>query len=811
MKNHITIFFLLVVSPVLVFAQTPKVWSAVEIQQNLQKLPVLGSVLYIAAHPDDENTRLLGYLAREKHYKTGYLSLTRGDGGQNLIGNEQGVDLGLIRTQELLAARRIDGASQFFTRAYDFGFSKTASETLKIWDKELVLSDVVWVIRKFQPDVIITRFPGDERAGHGHHAASSLLAQEAFKAAADAKRFPEQLQYVKLWQAKSILWNTFNFGGNNTTSEDQLKIDVGVFNPLMGKGYGEIAAESRSQHRSQGFGVPAQRGKSFEYFTLLDGEPIKKELLENIKTDFGRVTSNDQLSAKAKTITEQFNPLQPQKSVESLIDFYKLLQALPNSSWKDQKLEETQLLIAACAGIFTELIAQKQYYGAKQPLEANFQAINRNNLTVKILSYHNVTVDKQMMENEPLSFPIKFNNDQLTQPYWLNTAVGKGNFTVEDLQKIGLAENSAAQIIEVKFNIAGVEIPLKVPLSYKFTDQVLGEIYQPVVVAPNVTANFSSKVYVFNNLETKKISVQLKAFADAESGFLSLNAPGYLVSPQKVPVKALKENEAITVTFDVKPLKNSPEKLSLSLNISLGNEVSQKGLKQILYEHIPAINYFPTAQATALRLNYNPINKKIAYLEGAGDQVAEVLKQSGFLVTVIAPANINSYNLSDYDAVVTGVRFFNVAENASSIQSLLLDYVKNGGTLLVQYNVNQPLKTQQIGPYPFRISRTRVTEEDAKITINQPGQSVFNEPFKITDKDFDGWIQERGLYFLTDIDPKYQKLFTMNDSGEPATDGSTIMATYGKGKFVYTGLAFFRELPAGVPGALKLFINLLGK
>src|SRR5476651_2179378 len=292
MKFHKTaIVLLLLVQQA--FAQTAPPAAMADIKQGFKKLNVLGSVLYVAAHPDDENTRLLAYLAQEKHYRTGYLALTRGDGGQNLIGNDQSEDLGLIRTQELLAARRTDGAEQFFSRANDFGFSKGPDETLKIWDKEKVLSDVVWVIRKFKPDVIICRFPTTGEGGHGHHTSSAILAQEAFAAAADPKRFPEQLAYVQPWQAKRLLWNTFNFGGANTTAENQFKIDVGVFNPLLGKGYGEMAADSRSNHKTQGFGSAKTRGESYEYFRTILGVAPRMDLFDDVNTTWQRLKDGE--------------------------------------------------------------------------------------------------------------------------------------------------------------------------------------------------------------------------------------------------------------------------------------------------------------------------------------------------------------------------------------------------------------------------------------------------------------------------------------------------------------------------------------
>jgi LmbE family N-acetylglucosaminyl deacetylase len=284
-------------------AQLPVANSSTDIYMQLQKLQVLGSVLYIAAHPDDENNGFLPFLAKEKLYRTGYLSLTRGDGGQNLIGSEQGIELGLIRTQELLAARRQDGAEQFFSRAFEFGFSKNAAEALRIWDKEKILSDVVWVIRRYQPDVIIARFPPDARAGHGHHAASAILANEAYIAAADPNKFPEQLKYgVTVWQAKRILWNTFNFGGANTTSNDQFKLDVGGYNPLLGKSYGEIGGEARSMHKSQGEGRPRRRGASYEFFITTGGDTPRTSLMDGIDISWSRIKGAENIPQKINNI-----------------------------------------------------------------------------------------------------------------------------------------------------------------------------------------------------------------------------------------------------------------------------------------------------------------------------------------------------------------------------------------------------------------------------------------------------------------------------------------------------------------------------
>src|ERR1019366_4001783 len=319
------------------FSQSPETYTSSEIFQQIKKINVLASVLYIGAHPDDENNALLPYFAKEKLYRTAYLSLTRGDGGQNLIGDEQGIELGLIRTQELLAARRVDGAEQYFTRAYEFGFSKSAAEALRIWDKEKILSDVVWVIRKFQPDIIIKRFPPDKRAGHGHHAASSILEQEAFTAAADPTKFPEQFKYgVKPWQAKRILWNTYNFGGNNTTSEDQVKIDIGGYNSAIGKSYGELGGEARTMHKSQGEGRPRRRGESYEYFVATGGETMKNDLMDGIVADWKRLPGGEAIEAMISSIISSYNIAQPDLSVPALVKLYHAIKALPEGNWRNK-------------------------------------------------------------------------------------------------------------------------------------------------------------------------------------------------------------------------------------------------------------------------------------------------------------------------------------------------------------------------------------------------------------------------------------------------------------------------------------------
>ena len=809
MKFKIYFSFFLFLFPILLFAQQMQQLNAGEIKQGLESLNVTGSVLYIAAHPDDENTRLLAFLAREKKVRTGYLSLTRGDGGQNLIGNEQAELLGLIRTQELLAARRTDGAEQFFTRANDFGFSKNPEESFKIWDKAKILSDVVWVIRKFQPDIIITRFPEDSRAGHGHHSGSAILAREAFLAAADPKQFPEQLAFVKPWKTKRIVWNTFNFGGTNTTADDQIKIDVGGYNSLLGKSYGEIAAESRSNHRSQGFGSARQRGEAFEFFSPVAGEKASKNLFENIDFTLGRAKEYGAIQTLLNEINLEYQVSDPAKSLPKLL---KLKQMVINKSFKNDLLDN---LILACAGIWLEGAAINSSYALNEPVNVRLQAIYRVEKSFALpISVTEVNTGT-LMNLQPNILASKEVNlagsSVLSQPYWLEKPHLLGSFTVDSISKIGLAENPIGLSVLFKIVIGDQEILKRMPIIYKYTDQVRGEIYQPLVIAPPVTATLTEKAFIFNGIEPKTINVQLKSFKDNATGILKPKLPvGWKVSDGQLNFKLLKKGDEQLLTFTVTPSVNASDG-KLLLDVIVDGKIYNYGLRVINYDHIPVQTLFPLAEAKIEKIDLKFAGKRIGYIAGAGDLIPESLKQIGYDVTNLTESQVMNSDLSQYDAIVTGVRLYNVNDQIKVLQPKLMKYVENGGVLLVQYNVNSPLKIDDLGPYPFRLSRDRVTEEDAKVTILAPESPAFNYPNKITAKDFTGWIQERGLYFVTDADQHYSSLISMNDTAEPANNGALIVTNYGKGKYVYTGISFFRQLPAGVPGAYRLFVNLISK
>jgi LmbE family N-acetylglucosaminyl deacetylase len=793
---------------------TPPIGIA-DIKQGFKKLNVLGSVLYVAAHPDDENTRLMAYLAQEKHYRTGYLSMTRGDGGQNLIGTEQGELLGLIRTQELLAARRMDGAEQFFTRANDFGFSKGPDETLKIWDKEKVLSDVVWVIRKFKPDVIICRFPTTGEGGHGHHTSSAILAQEAFTAAADPTKFPEQLKYVQPWQAKRLLWNTFSFGSVNTTAENQFKIDVGVYNPILGKGYGEIAADSRSNHKSQGFGSAKTRGQAFEYFKTILGDAPHIDLMDGINTTWKRIGNTEGLEANINIIAKQFDENAPEASVPGLVKVLGRVEKLNDTYWREQKITGLKNLIAACAGLWFEAYSTEPTYALGDSITVRSQIINRYSDRIKINSIgignNTQTLAKVIPGNQQQNFDSKTIANKITQPYWLEKPRTLGSYFIADQQLVGNPENPDLPKVAFEFVIEGKPIRYDRRLVYKSVDPVRGEVYRNVEITPPVTANIDNPVYVFKDVKPQNISVKMKSFTNA-NGTIALKVPaGWKAVPQQASFTGKKKGEEWTESFTVTPMDLKSGNDVLNAVTTVGGVEYQLGVQRIAYDHIPVITLFPPAQTKLLKLDIQMPGKNIGYIIGAGDLIPDALRQLGYKVTILNEEDIMKGDLSGYDAIITGVRAYNVNPRLAVEQPRLLEYVKNGGNLVVQYNNNAGLVTNNIGPYPFKPLNQRITDENAKVTIVNPESPLLNSPNKITQSDFDGWVQERSLYHVTDVDPKYQYLFQMNDPDEAANKGSVITTEYGKGRFTYTSLSFFRQLPAGVPGAYRLFINLLSK
>ncbi|MER2996313.1 PIG-L family deacetylase [Pontibacter populi] len=829
MKFRSIVFCLFVAFNILSFvasevqAQAPQRTSSADILHQLKKLNVLGTVLYVAAHPDDENTRLITHLANEKLYNTGYLSVTRGDGGQNLIGPEISKDLGIIRTQELLQARRTDGGVQFFTRANDFGYSKNADETFNIWNKEQVLSDMVWVIRKFRPDVMITRFPPDERAGHGQHTASAVLAAEAFIAAGDPKRFPEQLKYVEVWQPKRLLWNTgvWSFGSQaefDKYVDKLLKVDVGGYNPLLGQSYGEIAAASRSMHKSQGFGASASRGTSIEYLQHTLGDKAEKELLEGINTTWARVKGGDKVEKLIQKAIDTYKPTEPATIVPTLLAARKELQKLPDSHWKQVKTDAINEVIQDALGLYLEVAASDFSAAPGQPVAFNIEAINRSAMpvTIKSINYsfakQDTTLQKALSPNEPVKYSttIKLPADMAySQPYWLRKAGSLGMFAVEGFENIGKPENDPAAEVTFNLTIAGEPLQVKVPVVYKRTDPVEGEVYRPFIVTPPVFVNVAEGVYMFADQQPKQVNVRVKAGKANVAGNVSLNLPkGWKAEPSTIAFNLQAKGAEQNVSFIVTPPKGQHE-AELKAVATIDGQNYRQSLNEINYSHIPAQTTFPEATAKIVKLDLKKNGEKIGYVMGAGDDIPTSLRQIGYDVTILRDSDMRLNYLQQFDAIILGVRAYNTIDRLKFHQPTLLEYVKNGGNLIVQYNTNHALVMPNVGPYPLKLSRDRVTVEEAEVRFLKPNHPVLNTPNKITKKDFEGWVQERGLYFPNEWSNEYEAILSSNDPGEPARDGGLLVAKYGKGNYIYTGYSWFRELPAGVPGAYRLFVNLI--
>ncbi len=788
--------------------------SSAEILHEVQKLGVTGSVLYLAAHPDDENTRVLAWLANEKKVRTGYLSLTRGDGGQNLIGPEQGEALGILRTQELLAARRIDGAEQFFTRAYDFGYSKTPEETFRFWNHDSVLSDVVWVIRKFQPDVIITRFPTTGEGGHGHHTASAILAGEAFDAAADPKRFPEQLAYVQPWKTKRLFWNTFNFGGTNTTDSTQLKVDVGGYNALLGKSYGEIAAEARTMHKSQGFGTALQRGSSIEYFKQIKGDAVKKDLFEGIDLTWGRYRRADNLIDQVEDLVADWDVMRPQRNIAALNQLASMLKNRQNAPKEfllagevptvERTLQRIERLRFQLAGIWGEAVVSDAGAAQGSRLKVMTQLVNRAGSDVR--------TEKTILErNKPFGDTAfaTMPEGKVGNTYWLQAKKEGALFGPVSEKLRGAAEAFYAGT-ERKMQIGDYAVPFSISLVTKTTDPIKGEIYQPLQILPEVTLDILANSLVFENYKPKTVFVKIRCHADSISGNLEVDAPtGWAMQSGSRQVR-LRKGKDTTIAIKLTPTKDAANYFFKPVFVSGDKRFSQHA-RLIHYGHIPDQTYLSEAKAYVTAFPLQTGGKAIGYINGAGDEVPEALRNVGYTVTMLDEKALQTADLSHYDAIVTGVRAYNTQDWLQAAYPRLMDYVKKGGNLVVQYNTNSrigPVKAQ-IGPDSFTITRDRITDENAAVTFLAPKHPALNVPNKITAEDFEGWIQERSIYHGSAWASSFTPILSMSDAGEKPQNGSLLVAPYGKGNFVYTGLVFFRQLPAGIPGAYRLFANLL--
>lgn len=826
MKHYILFFFLLLNTKGL--AQQPVKPNAVELYNQIQKLNFLGSVLYIAAHPDDENTRLISYLSNDVKAQTGYLSLTRGDGGQNLIGPELRELLGVIRTQELIEARKIDGGEQFFTRANDFGFSKNPDETLQVWDKVKILSDVIWVIRKFQPDVIINRF--DHRSPgttHGHHTSSAMLSYEAFDKVNDAGIFPNQLMYTNTWQPKRLFFNTswWFYGSKEkfdaADKSNLCKLQIGTYYQSIGKSNQEIAALSRSRHQSQGFGSTGTRGEDNEYLEFLKGDTPKDKtnIFDGIDTTWNRVKGGKEIGAILANVEKNFDFKNPSASIPELVKAYDLIQNIEDKHWKYIKSDEIKKIISGCAGLYFEAVSDVQEITPNSTLKVKVEIVNRSSIQMKIngmgaipLLESNTEAIADLKENIPYAKNIELQiakEVNYTNPYWLNEKGSIGMYAVNNQENIGLPDVIRQIKVGVRLNINGVEIPFERNVVYKYNDDVKGEVYQPLDIVPEVTSSFAEKVYIFNNDRDKSVTVKIKSGKDAINGTIKLELPEkWQVSPKEIPFTIDKKGQEIVAVFSISPSKEVGE-ISIKSIVTVDGLAYDLNKIDINYPHIYKQIVLKPAEAKAIRLEIKTKNEKIAYIMGAGDEVPKCLIQMGYEVDILKPDEITTEKLENYDVVMTGIRAYNVVNTLAFKQNILFDFVKNGKTMIVQYNTTDDLVTKDIAPFPLKISRDRVTEENAEVRFLNPKHPVLNYPNKITAEDFKDWSQEQGLYYPNEWDVAFTPILSSNDNGEKPKNGALLIAKYGKGNYIYTGLSFFRELPEGVSGAFRLLANII--
>ena len=804
-----------------------------EIELALHKLNVLGSVLMIAAHPDDENTAVLAYMARGRSMRTGYLSLTRGEGGQNLIGPQQGDLLGVIRTQELLAARRIDGAEQFFTRAIDFGYSKTAEEALEKWGRDKVLSDIVWVIRKFRPDVIILRFSGTTRDGHGHHQASAILGKEAFSAAADKNRFPEQLRYVQPWQAKRIFWNVFSFTPEQEKEAaaipHKVEVDAGEFNPILGKSYAEIAGISRSQHRSQGFGAAERRGPAKNFLATIAGDPAEHDPFDGVDTTWDRVPGGAAVAPILAEALRTFIPAEPEKTVPLLVKARALIAAI-DDPWAKRKLEELDETLALCSGLWVDATAERYAVVPGSTLKITLEAINRSHHQI---SWHGDMLTAQGHNDQVRkidALPMVYNelsHRELTwtapadaaysQPFWLRNPPVGNTYDIRDQELVGVPDSPPELVVAMSFDFGDASVMLKRPVRYRYVDPTEGELTRAVVLVPEFAVNLAEPVDVFPSEAAKRIEVTVKANTAEMNGEVRLDLPPkWRAEPASHPFRLAQSGDEQTVAFSVTPPRDDSQARLRAVAHVDGKEISW-GETVIAFPHIPTQTLFPQADATLERVDVKLTAHKIGYVMGAGDEMPDMLRQLGCEVTLLSGRDLAEGDLAGFDAIVTGVRAYNVRADLRANQRRLLDYVQRGGTMIVQYNVAEggPFggrhtgELDHIGPYPLKIDRPRVSVEEAPVKFTNPDSPLLVWPNHITERDFEGWIQERGLYFASEWDKHYQPIVETHDPGEKPQEGATLYTRYGKGVYIFTAFSWFRELPAGVPGAYRIFANLL--
>lgn len=819
MRRSLFIFFPVVCVSILlsppVHPQYARARTSSEIQYALDHLQVVGSVLYIAAHPDDENTAFLAAMARGRGMRTAYLSITRGEGGQNLIGPEQGAALGVIRTQELLAARSVDGAAQFFTRAVDFGFSKSTEETMRFWDHDSTLADVVRVIRMFQPDVIVTRFT-PALGGHGNHTASAVLAMEAFVAAADPARFPDQLRTLRPWKTRRLFWNVFR--PDSVLPAGTIRVDLGTYAPLIGRSFAELAGIGRSMHKSQGFGASQNRGEAVNHFQIVLGDTATGDLFDGILTTWQRFGDGGPCATLAARARAAFTIDNPSACIPDLIRLDAALASMHDGPAVRYARAQTAALIQCSAGAWVEYTTPAPQMPPGAAVPGTILAINRSPEPFRVKSIRLPFRERDSIVNLPLGAnkPVRIAADIVipasqspSQQYWLRQPQAAGSYRTGPDDPVGLPLGPEPCIARVELEHPAGTVRLDVPLMTRTVDPVEGEIYDPFAIVPPASIAPAEDVLLFPTLEERTLHVAVRPGAAGLRGTLRLTLPGgWRATPASMPIIVSGATADTTFAFRIAPGASATSG-DLTAILDLPGAAVTSTITTISYRHIPRQVLLTPARVKLVHAPVLSAGGRAAYIMGAGDDMPRAIEQLGYTVTLLSDEQIMSADLSGFDVIVAGIRAYNTRAALRRHHARFIRYAEQGGTYVVQYMTPQRGEADNCGPYPLTVSRDRVSEEDAPVTFLAPHHPTLTAPNTITQADFEGWVQERGLSFASTWDARYDSVLSSHDTGEPQRNGGLLVAPIGAGFYVYTGIAFFRQLPAGVEGAYRLFANIL--
>lgn len=871
--KSLCVFFVLCGS---IFAQVKPVYDqgAIGLGQLLKRLNNTKSVMHIGAHPDDEDSDLLAYLARAENARTVYLSLTRGDGGQNVIGSELFESLGVIRTEELLQARTLDGGEQLFTRAFDYGFSKTLDEAKAKWNEEEVLCDVVSAIRQVRPLVVISRFSGTPNDGHGQHQFAGYIAPKAVEAAADETKCKDS---GMPWQVLKF-YVSQNF---RDTSEPTLKVNTGKYDFLLGKSYYEIAAEGRSHHKTQEQGGLELKGERFAGMNLVwsKGRKIEKEtsVFDGIDTSLEGIwipadvsTEGDLLNSlqdwnfRVRNTYKDVNISNLDSIFSYLLNDLEYAKNLPSSfegfdknvssvAILENKKKEIVKAIKFVSGLEIDALTNQETVTKGEEFLTSVKVFYPENPNIKVKSIKlntpkswEISDAEEPKDNSQFArfsretansakfFKVKVANDaKPTQPYFLENEKENYLYKLNSDAPRNQPFQDELMSADVTVEIGGTDITFIQPVEYRFADATRGEVRRNLNVVPKVSLKLDQNLIISprrKEANKHKISVSLTNNSnEAISGKLYLKLPNgekiemqplkgdvwydtvkdWKVLPESADFTLKSKGESISKDFEITVPSFQPHHIyKIEAVAEVNGEKFTQNLNEIAYPHIQTHRFYTNAETKVNVLDLEVANVKVGYIMGSGDAVPEAIRQMGLNVEMLNKQDLTNGDLSKFNVIVVGIRASETRPDFVANNGRLLEYVNNGGTLIVQYQKSDYLQ-KKLTPFLVGDVGARVAEEDAKITILEPNHPVFNFPNKIIPFDFENWVQERNLYAFRNFDEKYIPLLESHDKNEPENKGGMVYAEIGKGKYMYVSYSFFRQLPAGHPGAYRLFANIL--